>query len=90
MTRPILVVGSVNMDAVCAVDRIPRPGETVLGQDVQFFHGGKGANQAAGIARLGHPVRMVGRVGDDSTGAQLRAGLRAAGVDVRRLATTRG
>jgi ribokinase len=43
-----------------------------------------------GIARLGHPVRMVGRVGDDDTGVQLRAGLRAGGVDVRRVAVTRG
>jgi ribokinase len=90
MTRPILVVGSVNMDAVCRVDSLPRPGQTIMGDDVQFFHGGKGANQAMGIARLGHPVRMVGRVGDDDTGVQLRAGLRAGGVDVRRVAVTRG
>jgi ribokinase len=88
--RPILVVGSVNMDVVCAVDQIPRPGQTVMGQDVQLFHGGKGANQAMGIARLGYPVHMVGRVGDDAAGARLRAGLRAGGVDVRRLAITRG
>jgi ribokinase len=86
--RPILVVGSVNMDVVCAVDRIPVPGQTVMGQDVHFFHGGKGANQAMGIARLGHPVRMVGRVGDDSTGTRLRAALRAGGVGVRHIATT--
>jgi ribokinase len=89
VTRPILVVGSVNLDVVCAVDQIPRPGQTVMGQDVQLFHGGKGANQAMGIARLGYPVRMVGRVGDDAAGARLRAGLRAGGVDVRRIATTR-
>jgi ribokinase len=90
VTRPILVVGSVNLDVVCPVDQIPRPGQTVMGQDVQLFHGGKGANQAMGIARLGYPVRMVGRVGDDAAGARLRAGLRAGGVDVRRIATTRG
>lgn len=89
MTRPILVVGSVNLDVVCAVDEIPRPGQTVMGQDVQLFHGGKGANQAMGIARLGHPVRMVARVGDDAAGTQLRAGLRGGGVDVRRIAVTR-
>ena len=87
--RPILVVGSINLDVVCEVDQIPRPGQTVMGRDVQLFHGGKGANQAMGIARLGHPVRMVGRLGDDAASTRLRAGLRAGGVDVRHVAATR-
>jgi len=87
--RPILVVGSVNLDVVCAVEHIPRPGQTVMGQDVQLFDGGKGGNQAMGIARLGHPVRLVARVGDDAAGIRLRTGLRTGGVDVRRVTTTR-
>jgi ribokinase len=87
VTRPILVVGSVNLDIVCAVDEIPRPGQTVMGQDVQLFHGGKGANQAMGIARLGHPVHLVARVGDDAAGARLKAGLRGGGVGVRGVMT---
>lgn len=87
--RPILVVGSINLDVVCEVAHIPRPGQTVMGRDVQLFHGGKGANQAMGIARLGHPVRMAGRLGDDAASTRLRAGLRAGGVDVRHVAATR-
>jgi ribokinase len=83
MPGSILVVGSLNMDFVFSVDRLPLPGETVLGRDFQTVPGGKGANQAfaAGkLARNGTPVRMIGRVGADSFGAALKASL--AGVDV--------
>jgi ribokinase len=81
----IVVVGSLNMDFVVAVDRLPSPGETVLGRDFQMIPGGKGANQACAAARLATDsvrVRMVGRVGNDTFGDHLKASLSAAGVDV--------
>jgi ribokinase len=82
MPAPIIVVGSLNMDFVAQVDRLPLPGETVLGGGFRTIPGGKGANQACAAGRLGGRVRMVGRVGDDVCGEQLRASLGAAGVDV--------
>ncbi len=77
----IAVVGSLNMDVIVRVERLPAPGETVLGEDVVFAPGGKGANQAVAAARLGAQVALVGRLGSDAFGSQLRAGLRAEGVD---------
>ncbi len=90
MQRPVVVVGSVNLDIVVPVRAIPAPGETVLGSDVQRFDGGKGANQAVGVARLGYPVRLIARVGDDEAGRALRQALDHRGVDVRAVAATRG
>src|SRR6516225_7297026 len=81
--KHIVVVGSVNLDLVCSVERIPTPGETVSGEKFQTFHGGKGANQAVAIARLGTPTSMVAKVGDDAFGRGLRQGLHLAGVNVR-------
>lgn len=78
----ITVVGSINMDLVTAAAKIPAPGETVIGGDLQTFPGGKGANQAVAAARQGAQVAMVGRVGDDAFGAQLRQVLADDGVDV--------
>ena len=77
----ITVVGSVNLDTVADVDRIPRPGETVVASRVTRHDGGKGANQAVAAARLGHPVAFVGAVGDDEAGATLVRGLTAEGID---------
>lgn len=90
MRSSILVVGSVNLDLVSAGKRIPAPGETLRGDRFQTFHGGKGANQAVAVARLGHPVSMVAKVGDDDFGAQLRRGLRDAGVNVRGVSLAKG
>ena len=90
MRKPIVVVGSINLDLVSRGSKIPAPGETVRGESFQTFHGGKGANQAVGAARLGYPVAMIGRVGDDEFGSQLREGLRSAGVDVSHVMTVRG
>lgn len=87
MYRPVVVVGSVNLDLVTMGKRIPLPGETVKGEKFQTFHGGKGANQAVGVARLGYPVSMMAKVGDDDFGRRLRLGLRSAGVNVRAVAT---
>jgi len=84
--KPALVVaGSLNMDFVVSVDRLPVPGETVLGRDFQMIPGGKGANQACAAGKLGAGVvgvRMIGRVGYDVFADHLKASLAAAGVDV--------
>src|ERR1700727_631950 len=79
--RPIVVVGSINMDLVSNVPRIPRGGETIFGQDFRTHAGGKGANQAVGVARLGYPVKMIGMLGRDAFGEQLRAQLVKEDVD---------
>lgn len=86
----IVVVGSINIDLVANADRIPVAGETLTGSDFQIHHGGKGANQAVAAARLGYPVHMIGRVGDDAFGEQLRSGLREAGVDTSAVAISKG
>ncbi|HUY61662.1 MAG TPA: PfkB family carbohydrate kinase, partial [Candidatus Dormibacteraeota bacterium] len=78
--RPVVVLGSLNMDLTLAVGRLPAPGETVLGGGLRTTPGGKGANQAVAARRLGAPARMVGRVGDDGFGQTLRAGLAAEGI----------
>ncbi len=77
----IVVLGSLNMDLVVTVPRLPRPGETVLGQRLGSYPGGKGANQSVAAARLGGQVAMVGRVGDDAFGASLIKNLESNGVD---------
>src|SRR5437870_5444959 len=69
------------MDLVVTVPHLPRPGETVLGERLGRYPGGKGANQAVAAARLGGQVGMVGRVGTDNFGPELVANLAANGVD---------
>lgn len=89
--RPrITVVGSVNMDLVLRTPRMPAPGETIAGHEFRQIPGGKGANQAVAAARLGGAVTMIGRLGDDAFGAQLRACLVADGIDVGHLGTQAG
>jgi ribokinase len=87
-SKPIVVVGSLNMDLVAQVERIPAKGETLLGRDFQTHPGGKGANQAVAVARLGYPVSMIGRVGPDAFGESLRDRLATAGVDTSAIATS--
>jgi ribokinase len=88
--KSIVVIGSINLDLVAAGERVPLPGETLTGRTFSTFHGGKGANQAVGVARLGHPVSMLGKVGDDSFGSALKGALRKAGVDVKGVGTVKG
>jgi ribokinase len=88
--KPIVVVGSINADLVAKVERIPHSGETVLGTDFQIYPGGKGANQAVAVARLGHPVFMIGKLGSDAFGPQLLASMSEAGVDVSAVVTVKG
>jgi len=76
----VLVVGSTNMDLVARAARIPAPGETILGTDFATHPGGKGANQAVAIARLGGEPHFLNRTGSDAFGEQLRQGLAAYGV----------
>jgi ribokinase len=80
--KPIVVVGSINIDLVANAEKIPAAGETVRGNDFQVHPGGKGANQAVAVARLGYPVQLIGKVGTDAFGDQLHAYLKETGVNV--------
>lgn len=81
MRKHILVVGSLNMDLVVRTIRHPQIGETVIGHDFRTYPGGKGANQAVAVARLGCPVKMIGRVGTDAFGQDLVSVITADQVD---------
>ena len=87
MSGRVIVVGSVNIDLVVSVHRMPLPGETVTGGRFARHHGGKGGNQAVAAARLGARTAFVGAVGGDSFGVEARAALAAEGIDLRGLAT---
>ena len=78
--RRILIVGSINMDLVLQVDRVPEAGENLLGVSYSYIPGGKGANQAVAAARMGMDVTFVGRTGDDAHGRKLRLGLQSEGI----------
>ena len=76
-----VVVGSLNLDTSITLERMPQPGETIAAQGISRNPGGKGANQAFALGRLGCPVAMVGAVGRDAAGDTLLESLQAAGVD---------
>jgi ribokinase len=80
IVKPIVVVGSINMDLVARTPQIPLAGQTLIGTDFVTTPGGKGANQAVAVARLGYPVQMVGCVGEDVFGQALLDNLTSAGV----------
>ncbi len=90
MRTPIIVAGSLNMDFVVQMQALPKPGETVRGGGFQLLPGGKGANQACAVGKLGGRGVMLGRVGQDVFGEKLTASLAAAGVDTARVARTPG
>jgi len=78
----VFVAGSINMDVVATADRHPQVGETVAGTAVLYFPGGKGANQAVAAAKLGAPSTLIGRLGADAFGKELRTFLAAQGIDL--------
>ena len=86
----IVVVGSCNTDLVISVDHLPAPGETIIGHDFMTNQGGKGANQAVAVARLGGTTAFVARVGDDGFGRQSIALLKEEGIDTRHVLLTEG
>ncbi|MBX9409211.1 ribokinase [Pseudomonas baetica] len=81
MPANVVVIGSLNMDLVTRAPRLPRGGETLIGHSFKTVSGGKGANQAVAAARLGAQVAMVGCVGNDDYGVQLRDALLAEQID---------
>lgn len=87
--KKILVIGSLNCDYVINVQKMPQLGETLLCDGFEMIPGGKGANQAYALGRLGGSVSMLGAVGDDSAGAMLRDNLAGVGVDISRLKCSR-
>lgn len=84
----VWITGSVNMDIVATAARHPKLGETVAGKEVFFFPGGKGANQAVAAAKLGAPTALIGKVGDDAFGRELRHFLAAESVGLKFLRDT--
>ena len=84
----VFVAGSINMDVVATADRHPKVGETVAGKQVLYFPGGKGANQAVAASRLGAQTTLIGRLGKDSFGAELKAFLADQGIDLGYLQET--
>ncbi len=84
------VVGSINMDMTVKAERIPLKGETLKGWDLKYIPGGKGANQAVAMAKLGAEVEMFGCIGDDAAGASLLKNLQDTGVETKCIKTVTG
>lgn len=88
MKRQVVVVGSLNMDLVTQAHRFPQKGETILGQKHSQIRGGKGANQAVSAARLGASVSMIGAVGKDPFGQELKQALEEEGINTEGIYVT--
>ncbi len=88
--KPIVIVGSITMDLVTRTPRIPAIGQTLIGTGFETTPGGKGANQAVAAARLGYPVAMVAKVGDDDFGPRCSKISKRAGVDTAAMAQVAG
>src|ERR1700749_1996543 len=89
MTR-VVVAGSINMDVVATAERHPRVGETVFGRDVLYFPGGKGTNQAVAASKLVATTALIGRLGKDAFGVELRGFLAGQGVNLSWVRETDG
>ena len=89
MKKKILVIGSLNIDQSIHVKEMPLEGQTIMGENLVFAAGGKGANQACAAGRLGADVTMLGCVGDDDFGRMQMESLRQAGVDISKLKATK-
>lgn len=83
--KKILVIGSINKDLVVSAPRFPKEGETILGNDFYTSNGGKGANQAAAIAKLGGDISILGAIGDDNFGKDLSGSLSSNNVNIDNL-----
>lgn len=81
----VVVLGSINMDMVMTTDRLPEVGETLLGETIDYYVGGKGANQAVAAARIDASVALIGKIGQDTFGEKVSAHLKNEGIDMRRI-----
>ncbi|MFY0727992.1 ribokinase [Pseudomonas sp. NFX15] len=90
MPAKVVVIGSLNMDLVTRAPRLPKGGETLIGESFTTVSGGKGANQAVAAARLGAQVSMIGCVGNDAYGEALRGALLAEQIDCQAVSTVDG
>ena len=88
--KNICVIGSLNMDLVVNVDKMPKPGQTIIGSNFKEVPGGKGANQAVAMARLNGNVYIIGKVGEDGFGQTLINALKNDKVDTTYIKTTKG
>lgn len=86
----VCVIGSINMDMVVDVEKLAGRGETVLGRTINYHAGGKGANQAVAIKRLGGKVILLGAIGDDKNGEIMYESLELEGIDLGKLKTIEG
>lgn len=82
----VIVLGSINMDMVMATDRLPKVGETLLGESIDYYVGGKGANQAVAAARIGADVSLIGKIGGDTFGSKVYKHLEEEKIDVSAVA----
>ena len=87
-TLPITVIGSINMDLVGTSNQLPRAGETLSGTSFKMTPGGKGANQAVGLSRLGANVDLIGKIGDDIFGKELISNLKKNKVNTTNIQTS--
>ena len=90
MSKNVLVVGSINVDYVINTDRLPKLGETITGRDFAMNFGGKGANQAAALAKAGCSVKMLGAVGTDMSGELAVKNLESYGIDASSVLRSEG
>lgn len=90
MSSDIIVIGSINMDIVVKTKEIPKVGETVIGREITENPGGKGANQAAALAKLGTKVSFLGMVGNDTNGKKLLSSMQESGVNTSLIKSIEG
>lgn len=86
----IAVIGSMNMDMIVHADRIPLKGETIRGSEIEYQPGGKGANQAVAMAKLGADVSMFGCIGDDAAGARIIDNMKNFNIDMQSVQILKG
>jgi len=87
--KTVAVLGSVNMDMVLITNRIPQVGESIIGEKIEYFVGGKGANQAVAASRAGGKVSFLGKVGDDAFGNRILSHLGQEALDLTRVEITK-